>query len=749
MNASSSEYTRAYHREPAHTDSPQWPTPPTPPADAPNIVVIMTDDVGYGASSTFGGPIPTPTLDALADRGLRYTRFHTTAMCSPTRAALMTGRNHHRVGAGRVTEMALAYDGYTSVIPGSAATIAEILRSNGYGTAHFGKYHNVPVFETGPSGPFDHWPTSMGFEHFYGFLGGSTNNWAPALHLGTTAVEPPTDDPSYHLEKDLADKAIAWIRQQKSVSPDKPLFVQYAAAACHAPHHAPAEWIARFSGRFDRGWDVLREETLARQKNLGVVPAGTELTERPDQISSWESLPAAHRTVAARMMEVYAASLAHADAQIGRVLDELERIGELDNTLVIYIQGDNGASPEGGANGLLNEMTYVNRMEDSIDSLLEHLDDLGGPLHYNHFPAGWAHATDSPFQWFKMVASHFGGTRNGMVLSLPARIADAGGIRTQFHHVIDIVPTILDVVGIEAPAVVRGVPQLPMCGVPMTYTFDDPDCPSSRTTQYFELMGNLAIYHDGWVAATTPVEMPWEYSADIPPIAGRQWELYHVAEDYSQAHDLAAAHPDRLRSLVDLFWTEAADNQVLPIITGKAYRPGPPRPNPTDGQSTFTYCAGTTRVPPGAAPDITNRSFTITADVVLDTDRATGMLLSHGGRFGGHALYFLGGRLIYHYNLLARERYWVTSDAPIDPGKHIVSARLHRRSSDRGSAADVTLLCDGTPVGHGSVDRTAPWRGNYIEGLSVGQDTGSPVSEDYRVPFVFDQTLHDVTLTFH
>ncbi|CAM2998717.1 arylsulfatase [Prescottella defluvii] len=737
-----------YGRVPADSDKPEWPVGPAAPEGAPNVLVIMTDDVGYGASSTFGGPIPTPTFDLLAERGLRYSQFHTTAMCSPTRAALMTGRNHHLVASGRVTEMALAYDGYTSAIPDSAATVAEILRTGGYATAHFGKYHNVPDFETGPSGPFDHWPTRMGFEHFYGFLGGSTNNWAPALYDGTTPVEPPVDDPTYHLEKDLADNVIQWVRSQKSASPDKPLFVQYATGACHAPHHAPADWIARFAGRFDGGWDALRTATLERQIQIGVVPPGTELTPRPDQIDAWDELSPEHKVVAARMMEVYAATLAYADAQIGRVLDELDRIGELDNTLVIYIQGDNGASPEGGRNGLLNEMTYVNRMEDGIERLLEHLDELGGPMHYNHFPAGWAHATDSPFKWFKMVASHFGGTRNGMVMSYPARITDTGGVRSQFHHVVDIVPTILDIVGIAAPAVVGGVPQLPMSGVPMTYTFDSPDAPSTHVTQYFELMGNIAIYHDGWVAATTPTEMPWEFSTSSVAIDERQWELYHVAEDYSQARDLAAERPELLPVLIDRFWIEAEKNQVLPVIPGKVDRPGPPKPNPTLGRPSFTYYAGTTRVPPGAAPDITNRSFTVTADIVSDTDRAHGMLLSQGGRFGGHALYFLDGRLTYHYNLLGRERYCVTAESTLPPGKHVVEVRVELRTEERGSTADVTLLCDGAPVGRGTIDNTAPWRMTYLEGLNAGTDTGSPVSEDYRVPFTFSETLDQVTLSF-
>lgn len=738
--------SRAPLREPSATDAPRWPVPPTAPEGAPNVVVIMTDDVGYGASSTFGGPIPTPTFDSLADRGLRYSRFHTTAMCSPTRAALMTGRNHHRVGSGRVTEMAVAYDGYTSVIPDDAATVAEILRLNGYNTAHFGKYHNVPAFETGPSGPFDHWPTNMGFEYFYGFLGGSTNNWAPSLHLNTTPIEPPTDDPTYHVESDLADRAIEWIRQQTSTSPDAPFFIQYATAACHTPHHAPTEWISRFSGWFDRGWDVVREETLTRQKALGVVPDGTELTQRPPEIAAWDSLSADQQKVAARMMEVYAASLAYADAQVGRVLDELGRIGELDNTLVIYIQGDNGSSPEGGANGMLNEMSYVNRMEDSIATLLERLDELGGPLHYNGFPAGWAHATDSPFKWFKMIASHFGGSRNGMTLTLPSRIHDTGGVRTQFHHVIDIAPTILDVAGIDPPSVVNNVPQSPMDGVPMTYTFDNPEHPSTRTTQYFEIMGNFAIYHDGWVAATTPVEMPWEYSTEVCPVDARQWELYDIAEDYSQAHDLAAAHPDRLRSLIELFWTVAEDNQVLPIITGKAYRPGPPKPDPTDDRSTFTYYPGTPRLAPGVVPDITNRSFTITAEVVLGADRTNGVILAQGGRFGGHALYFLDGHVVYHYNLLDRERYTVTSESPVGPGAHVIAARLDLHAHDRGSSATVTVLCDGRPIGRGEIDNTAPWRVNYIEGLSIGRDAGTPTSEDYQIPFQLDETLHHVRL---
>lgn len=734
-------------REPSPSDNPRWPAQAVAPAGAPNVLVIMTDDVGYGASSTFGGPIPTPTLDGLAERGLRYTRFHTTAMCSPTRAALMTGRNHHQVGSGRVTEMAVAYDGYTSVIPDSAATLARILKDAGYSTAHFGKYHNIPDFETGPAGPFEHWPTNMGFQHFYGYLGGSTDNYAPALFRGTTAIEAPADDPEYHLERDLADQAIDWIRQQKSVAPNKPVFVQYANAACHTPHHAPADWIARFAGQFDQGWDALREQSLARQKRLGVVPEDSALTSRPEQIAAWDSLTKDHQRVAARMMEVYAAALAYADAQIGRVLAELERIGELDNTLVFYIQGDNGASPEGGPNGSLNELTYVNRMEDSIESLLEHLDELGGPLHYNNFPNGWALAMDSPFQWYKMVASHFGGTRNGLVVSHPARITGHGGIRSQFHHVIDIVPTILDVIGVAAPEVVDGTEQIPMSGTPMTYTFDDADQPSTRTTQYFELMGNVAIYQDGWMAATTPTEMPWEFATDVRTVGNAVWELYHVEEDFSQATDLAASHPAKLAELIEVFWVEAERNNVLPILAGKSNRPGPPKPNPTLGITRFKYHGVTTRVSPGSSPDITNRSHTITADVTVPAAGAQGLLLSQGGRFGGHSLYVRDGVLTYHYNLLARERYTVSASAPLPAGEHLVSAHFEVDSAERGSGGTVTLRCDGREIGRGRVEHTAPWRLNYLEGLNVGKDTGSPVSDDYRPPFAYSGHLASVTMT--
>ncbi|WP_213308511.1 sulfatase-like hydrolase/transferase [Paraburkholderia sacchari] len=739
--------SRATGRTVRDAPAPQWPEAPRPPAGAPNVLLILTDDIGYGASNTFGGPIPSPTLDALARAGLRYTEFHTTAMCSPTRAALLTGRNHHEVGAGRVTESATAYDGYTSIIPRDCATLAEILRLNGYATALVGKYHNVPDWESGPAGPFDRWPTSMGFEYFYGFLGGGTNQWSPGLFLGTEAIEPPHDDSTYILERDLADRAINWIHRQKSVAPDKPFFMHYATASGHSPHHAPQEWIDRFKGQFDEGWDRIREATLARQKACGVVPENTLLTARPDEIEAWDTLSLDQKKVYTRMIEVYAATVAHADHQIGRVIDALRDMGELDNTLVIFIQGDNGASAEGGPHGELNETLFMNGMSEDLPALLEHLDDLGGPMAYNHYPVGWAHAMDTPFQWFKQVASHFGGTRNGMVLSWPKRIAGKGGVRSQFHHVIDIAPTVLECIGLPAPRVVHGVEQTPMSGVSMAYSFDDAQAPSRRKTQYFELVGNRAIYHDGWVAAAGPVEMPWAFPMDVRSLDEIRWELYHVADDYSEAIDLAAREPSKLRELQALFWIEAQSNHALPIMRGTANLPGPPKPSAVRGRNEFVFYPGTQRVPPGSSPNLANRSFSIVADVELPSQESTGMLFAQGGRFGGHALYLHDGRLVYHYNLLGTARYTVTSRIAMSAGRHRLAIDFESDGGDYGTGGTATLRLDGEAIGTGRLERTVPWVMSYVEGMNVGLDAGTPVSEDYRVPFRFTGVLHTVKVT--
>jgi arylsulfatase A-like enzyme len=733
-------------RTPEQSAEPSWPRFPRAPKGAPNVLVVLTDDVGYGACSTFGGPVPTPTLDSLAGTGLRYTEFHTTAMCSPTRAALLTGRNHHNVGFGRITESAMAYDGYTSIIPKDTTTIAEILRRNGYGTALIGKCHNVPDWESGPAGPFDRWPTGLGFEYFYGFLGGGTNNWAPALYQGTQPIEPP-NDPDYHLEADLADQAIRWIRRQKSVAPDKPFFLHYATAAAHSPHHAPKEWIERFRGKFDQGWDAVREETLARQKACGVVPPNTVLTERPAEVPAWDSLPEEERRLYARQMEAFAASLAFSDAQVGRVIDTLRELGELDNTLVVFIQGDNGASAEGGVRGTRNEAFFMNGMEENLQDMLDRIDEIGGPMQYNHYAVGWALAMDTPFKWFKQVASHFGGTRNGMVISYPDRITDAGGVRSQFHHVVDITPTILEVVGIEAPEVVDGITQKPMAGVSMAYTFDRPEAKSARNTQYFELHGNLALYHDGWVAACGPVEMPWAFKMPPPELGETPWELYHVAEDYSQSKDLASEYPEKLRELQDLFWIEASRNNALPIIVGTGRRSGPAQPSAVRGRTEFTYYPGTHRVPPGSAPDLVNRGFEVTADVEIPESGAEGVLFGQGGRFGGHVFYLLDGKLVYHYNLLGSVRHTVASAAPVPPGRHTLTLRFESDGKGFGLGGTVTLLVDGEEYATDHLERTVPWRMSYIEGLNIGRDTGTPVSEDYSVPFAFTGELHKVNVT--
>jgi len=733
-------------RTAAESAAPQWPKAAQAPRGAPNVLLILTDDVGFGASSTFGGPIPTPALSAVADQGLKYNQFHTTAMCSPTRAALLTGRNHHEVGNGRVTESAVAYDGYTSIIPKSAAGIAEILKQNGYATALFGKYHNVPSWETGSTGPFDHWPTNQGFQHFYGFLGGGTNQWSPALFEGIRAVKPPHDNPRYTLESDLADHTIAWIGQQKGLAPERPFFIHYATAAGHAPNHAPKEWLDKFKGKFDQGWDQVREQTLARQKQLGVVPANTVLSARPAEIPAWDSLSADQKAVYARLMEAYAAQLAYSDHQVGRVITALRDMGQLDNTLIIFIEGDNGASGEGGPQGRLNETSFMNGMTEDIAVMRQRIDEIGSPLANNLYPIGWAHAMDTPFQWFKQVASHFGGTRNGMALSWPAKIKERG-IRSQFHHVIDVVPTLLDVIGIAAPDMVNGVPQKPISGTSMAYTFGQPDAASTRRTQYFELFGNRAIYHDGWIAASTPVEMPWSVMPVSQSVDNAKWELYNVQQDFSEANNLATQNPEKLRALQDLFWIEAARNQVLPLMLGKGTPHGPPKPSALAGKRDFVFYPGTIRSSPWASPNLTNTSFTIAADVDVPEGAANGVLFTHGGRFGGHGLYLLNGKLVYHYNLLNMQRYSVVSSQTVAPGKHVLSLDFTTDGGGYGKGGLARLLVDGKEIGSGRIAHTVPWIMNYDEGMDIGADSGTPVSEDYRVPFAFNGNLRKVSVT--
>jgi arylsulfatase A-like enzyme len=725
---------------------PDFPKEVQAPRNAPNVLLILTDDVGFGASSTFGGPIPTPTFDRLAANGLRYTRFHTTALCSPTRAALLTGRNHHSAATGVIMEMATGYPGYNSLVSKSCGTFAEVLRQNGWNTAWYGKNHNVPDWHGSQAGPYDLWPTGLGFEYFYGFIGGDANQWAPALVENIKPIEPPHDAKDYHFDKDLADHCIARIRMLKAVAPQKPWLVYYAPGTAHAPHHAPKEWIEKFKGKFDQGWDKVREETFARQKQAGIIPQTAKLTERPAAIPAWDSLTADQKKVFARMMEVYAAALAHCDHQIGRVLDAVEQTGDLDNTLVIYIQGDNGASAEGSPQGLLNEMTFFNGVPENFQEILRRMDELGGPTTYNHYPVGWAHAMDTPFQWTKQIASHFGGTRNGLVISWPARIKDKGGIRTQFHHVSDIAPTILEACGVEAPASLNGVPQKPIEGVSMMYSFDDAKAPPRRHTQYFEMLGNRAIYHDGWVAATTPPIAPWVVAGDFPKVEDYQWELYNVAEDFSQAENLAAKEPAKLRELQDLFWIEAARYNVLPLDNSKAERMDVSiRPSLTRGRSVFTYFAGQTRIPEGAAPDTKNKSFKVAADVIIPAAGAEGIIATQGGRFNGWALYLAAGRPVFHYNLAGVQRFTIASKEPLSPGQHVVIMDF-KYDGGLGKGATVSILVDDKPVAEGRVERSIPIRVSVDETLDIGEDTGTAVCEDYRVPFAFSGELKRVVI---
>jgi len=714
------------------------------PKGAPNILLILTDDVGFGASSTFGGPIPTPTMDRLAAQGLRYTQFHTTALCSPTRSALLSGRNHHSNATGVIMELATGFPGYNSLMPKSNGTFAEVLRQNGYNTAWYGKNHNVPDWHSSQAGPFDLWPTGLGFEYFYGFIGGDTSQWAPALFENIKPIEPPHDQPDYFFDKDMADHAIARIQMLHAVAPDKPWVTYYAPGTAHAPHHAPKEWIAKYKGKFDMGWDKIREETLARQKALGIVPPDTKLTPRPKEILAWDSLDADHKKVYAHMMEVYAAALSYCDTQMGRIMAAIDEMGETDNTLVIYIQGDNGASAEGTPQGLLNEMSIFNGIPEDFKQVLAHMDDLGGPLTFNHYPVGWAHAMDTPFQWTKQVASHFGGTRNGLVISWPARIKDKGGIRAQFSSVIDVYPTILEAVGVQSPSVLNGVPQKPVEGFSMVYTFDDAKAKSIHRTQYFEMLGNRAMYNDGWVAGTTPAILPWVVGTAVP-VEDYKWELYNVEKDFSEANDLAAQEPKKLRQLQDLFFAEAGKYNVLPIDNSKVERFDINlRPSLTKGRTEFTYNPGMSRIPEGSAPDFKNRSYRITADVEIPAGGAEGILLTQGGRFNGLGLYLLKNKPVFYYNLVGVDRTSISGKDALTPGKHTIQLDFKYDGGGIGKGGLVTLSVDGKKVAEQKLARTIPFRVSADETLDIGEDTGTPVSEDYHVPFAFTGTLSKV-----
>jgi arylsulfatase A-like enzyme len=734
----------------ASESKPDFPKEVKPPKDAPNVLLIMTDDVGFGAASTFGGPVPTPTFDKLAKRGLKYNRFHTTALCSPTRAALITGRNHHSCSTGVIMEQATGFPGYNSLMSRSCGTIAEILTMLGYSTAWFGKNHNVPDWHTSAAGPFTYWPTGLGFDYFYGFLGGDTNQWFPAAFENTKPIEPYHGQKDYHFDKDMADKAITWLRKQHALAPQKPWFCYYAPGTAHAPHHAPKEWIAKFKGKFDQGWDKVRVETLQRQIDLGVVPKGTKLVPFPHKdMKAWETLSADEKKVFARMMEVYAAALAHADHHIGRVIDAIEEMGDLDNTMIIFIQGDNGPSAEGTLQGTTNEIgTAANGVPEDIAYLLSMLDELGGPKTYGHYPVAWAQAMATPFGWMKQVASHFGGTRNGMVISWPKRIKDVGTIRRQFHHVIDIAPTILEAVGVESPLMINGVQQKPIEGVSMMYTFDNANAPPARRTQYFEMQANRALYHDGWIACTTPKRPPWINVGGTTknPADDYEWELYNIEDDFSEAKNLAKENPKKLRELQDLWWAEAAKYNVLPLDDRAAERVDVTiRPGLTKGRNKFTYYPGMIRIPEGSAPATRNCNFSITADVVIPEGAASGVLATMGGRFGGWGLLLMDGkpRFDYAFSNQAKHHYQIAAKDKLTPGKHTIHFDFKYDGGGMGKGAAGILSVDGKKVAEGRIEKTIAIRFSLDETFDVGEDTGTPVAEDYadRMPFRFTGKL--------
>ncbi|MCD2441074.1 arylsulfatase [Agromyces sp. SYSU K20354] len=707
--------------------------PLRPPEGAPNVLVILLDDVGFGASSVFGGPCRTPTAERLASEGLRFNRFHTTALCAPTRSALLTGRNHHNAGMGSIPELATSAPGYSSVRPKSVAPVAETLRMNGYSTAQFGKCHEVPVWQSSPVGPFDNWPTGGGFEHFFGFVGGETNQWFPALWEGTTPVEPEKSPAEgYHLTEDLTDRAIGWIREQKSLMPDKPFFVYFAPGATHAPHHVPKEWADAYRGEFDDGWDALRERTLERQRDLGVVPPDCELTARHDEIPAWDATPEALRPVLARQMEVYAGFLEHTDHHVGRLIDDLADLGVLDDTLVFYIVGDNGASGEGTPNGTFNELLVFNGafQLETPEFMAARIDEFGGTEAFNHYAVGWAHAMDTPYQWTKQVASHWGGTRTGMIVRWPNGFDAEDEVRSQFHHVIDIAPTILEAAGLPEPTSVNGIEQRPMDGVSMRYAFDDPAAAERRTTQYFEMFCNRGIYHDGWTAVTRH-STPW-VNAPMPALDEDVWELYGTA-DWSQARDLAASRPDKLEELKALWLEVARRNNVLPLDdrrierfdAGMAGRPQLVR----GGRQLLS--GGMRRLSEGSVLNLKNASHAVTAEIEVPPAGANGVVVAQGGAFGGWSLYAVDGTPRYCYNLMGLRRFVTSGSAPLAPGVRQLRVEFDYDGGGLGKGGTVHLYVDGAPVGEGRVDATVPLIFSADETVDLGCDTGSPVSADY------------------
>jgi arylsulfatase A-like enzyme len=711
--------------------------PLRPPAGAPNVLIVLIDDAGFGSSSAFGGPCATPTAERLAAGGLKYNRFHTTALCSPTRQALLTGRNHHAVGMGGITEIATSAPGYNSIRPNTAAPLAETLKLNGYSTAQFGKCHEVPVWETSPMGPFDAWPSGGGgFERFYGFIGGETNQYAPAIYQDTVPVEPDrTPEEGYHFTEDMTDRTIEWVRQQKALMSDKPFFVYFAPGATHAPHHVPAEWSDKYKGRFDAGWDALREETFERQKELGVIPPDAELTTRPDEIPAWDDMPDDLKPVLARQMEVYAGFMEHTDHHVGRLIEALDDLEILDDTIVYYIIGDNGASAEGTVNGTFNELLTLNGAAalETVDFMASRIDKFGTPEAYNHYAVGWAHAMDTPYQWTKQVASHWGGTRNGTIVHWPNGFAARGEIRSQFHHVIDVAPTVLEAAGLPEPVSVHGVQQMPLQGVSMSYSFAAADAAERHDLQYFEMFVNRGIYHQGWTAVTRH-STPWIMNAEMPAIDDDVWELYGP-DDWTQARDLAADQPEKLGELQRLFLVEAVKYNVLPLDDRRVERFNADlagRPTLIHGNSQLLF-GGMGRLTENSIVVMKNKSHAITAQVVVPDEGASGVIVAQGGAFGGWSLYAKDGRPAYCYNLFGLQRFKIEGDGDgaLPPGEHQVRMEFAYDGGGLAKGGTVTLYVDGAKVGEGHVAATVPMLFSADESTDVGSDSATPVSDDY------------------
>lgn len=727
------------------SDPPEFPQPPRPPKGAPNIVYILIDDAGYGQFGTFGGQVPTPALDKVAAEGLRYTRFHTTALCSPTRAALLTGRNHHVAGTGVITEAATGYDGYTGIIGKNVGTIAEVLRQHGYATSWFGKNHNTPDWETSQVGPFDRWPSGLGFDYFYGFMGGDMDQYQPTLYENHQLV-PRSTDPNYILTHDLVDKAIAWLRRTRSIDSEKPYFLYMSTGATHAPHQVHSKFIEKFKGQFDAGWDAYREQTFERQKKLGVIPADAQLTKRPAELPAWDTLSADQKRLFSRMMEVFAGFTAETDYEMGRLLDIVRSLPDADNTIIFYEVGDNGASAEGGLVGLLNENSFFNGVPETLADNLQHIDEIGGPKHFNHFPAGWAWAMNTPFQWTKQIASHLGGVRNPLAISWPAKIKDQGGVRAQFHHVIDIAPTIYEAVGVEFPDILNGVPQKPLDGVSLVYTFDDAKAPDRRRTQYFEMLINRGIYHDGWWAAAR-AGIPWE--SDPRPLNPDSvtWELYNLNDDFTQANNLAEKEPEKLAQLQELWWAEAAQNDVLPLDGRKTERLNGElqgRPSLTSKRTSFTYYPGMLALPAGSAPNLLNKSFAIVADIEAGKSGNDGAILSIGGSDGGYGLYVRDNKPVFVGNFLGRSYARATSKSPLPAGKVNLRAEFAYDGGGLGKGGTLSLFVNEQKVGEAKMKQTQAITLGLGGALDVGADTGSAVDEVYTPPYKFPGAISEV-----